>query len=454
MSREEQLAQQNRGLGALLQLEREIRKAESLEALFFIAVNDSHRLIPFRQGALFLAKGRKKTSLRTISGVARVDPNAPYALWLSQLGRHLHAEAQGPLTLDDGADLPNALGAEWNKWTGGHGAYLPLTDSRGGRLGGLWLDRESAIRPEEIAILELLTESLGHAWEMKNLQGRGRIRRFFKALFSGWMRLLFAGLAVAALFLPVRQSVLAPAEVAPVDPLVVAAPLDGVVRTFHVKPNAAVKKGDPLFSLDDAAIRNRRDVAQRALAVTRAELMKTRQKAFSDRDSKAELALLSAQVEKKVAEAAYAAELLDRVEVRADRDGIAVFTDANDWLGRPVSVGERVLLLADPAKVELEIQVPVSDAINLDAGAETLFFLNIDPTNPLKAVLKRAAYEAQESAEGILAYEAKATFGPGAAAKNARIGLKGTAKIYGREVSLFYYLFRRPLATVRQFFGL
>ena len=35
-----------------------------------------------------------------------------------------------------------------------------------------------------------------------------------------------------------------------------------------------------------------------------------------------------------------------------------------------------------------------------------------------------------------------------------RIGLKGTAKVFGERVSLFYYLLRRPLAAARQFVGL
>ena len=34
-----------------------------------------------------------------------------------------------------------------------------------------------------------------------------------------------------------------------------------------------------------------------------------------------------------------------------------------------------------------------------------------------------------------------------------RIGLRGTAKIYGDRVLLGYYLFRRPLATLRGWTG-
>ena len=37
--------------------------------------------------------------------------------------------------------------------------------------------------------------------------------------------------------------------------------------------------------------------------------------------------------------------------------------------------------------------------------------------------------------------------------QSLRIGLRGTAKIYGERVLLGYYLLRRPLATVREWTG-
>ena len=37
--------------------------------------------------------------------------------------------------------------------------------------------------------------------------------------------------------------------------------------------------------------------------------------------------------------------------------------------------------------------------------------------------------------------------------KAPRIGLRGTAKVYGSRVMLFYYLFRKPITFVRQLIG-
>jgi len=145
------------------------------------------------------------------------------------------------------------------------------------------------------------------------------------------------------------------------------------------------------------------------------------------------------------------AELLERCEVRAETDGLAVFGDVNDWLGKPVVVGEKIMSIANPKSIEAEIRLPVGDAINLEEGAEVLVFLNVEPDRPLTAKLRRAAYEAQLTPEGALAFRLKASL----ISKDrlSRIGLRGTAKIYGKQVLMFYYLLRRPLATFRQYMG-
>jgi multidrug efflux pump subunit AcrA (membrane-fusion protein) len=250
--------------------------------------------------------------------------------------------------------------------------------------------------------------------------------------------------------LPVRQSVLAPAEVVPLNGRVVTAPLDGVIAEFLVKPNQPVRRGEPLLRFDATSLRAQADVAERSLDVADAELKSSAQRAFSDTDAKARLDLLAARVEQKRAERDYARELLARSEVRAERDGIAVFADAERWTGKPVKTGERLMDIADPQQAELRIELAVADAIDLAPGAEVALFLDSDPLNRHVARLERLAYEAQTSQAGQLAYRLDASF----VAAPPRIGLRGTAKLFGQRVPLALYLLRRPLAALRQGLGL
>ncbi len=53
--------------------------------------------------------------------------------------------------------------------------------------------------------------------------------------------------------------------------------------------------------------------------------------------------------------------------------------------------------------------------------------------------------------EGTLVYRVLANFEVDVVPP--RIGLKGTAKVYGEEVKLLYYLLRRPFASVRRWTG-
>ena len=224
-----------------------------------------------------------------------------------------------------------------------------------------------------------------------------------------------------------------------------------MIKTISVSPNQSVRQGDLLFTLDDTTLESRKQVAEKSLQVARADYLRAAQKAFTDLSSKAELAMLEAQVEEKKADLEYNEAMLARIKVRAEQDGIIIFTDANDWIGKPLTTGEKVMTLAKPQNTEVEAWVPVADAITLEEGSRVRMFLNTDPVNPLDATLYQASYEAELTPEGVLAFRIKANF---EGEKRPRVGLKGTAKIYGEKVSLFYYLMRRPLAAARQFLGL
>lgn len=305
----------------------------------------------------------------------------------------------------------------------------------------------------QIAIVERLCEAYTHAWLSLRGVRRGLVKRFVRP----WRKFVFQLVVISLLLFvfdqSVRLSVLAPVEIVPAAPNIVSSPMNGVVSSFHVDPNQQVQVDQLLFDLDDTTTRNDYEVSRKGLAVVKAEYQRIQQKSFADRKSRGQMRHLEAEMERKKAEVVYMAELLKRGQIRASRDGIAVFADASDWLGKPVVVGEKVLTIADPARVEAVVWLPVEDAINLEPGAEVLIFLNISPDKPIAATLKQAAYEAELTPEGILAFKLKVSL---AAAGQIlpRIGLRGTAKVYGRSVPFYYYLFRRPIITMRQKLGI
>jgi hypothetical protein len=438
------------GLSTLVQLVKRARHAASEQELAFIMVNETYALAPYRQAALWRRDGRGAGKVVAISGAAVVERNAPFVLWLKRALNQLDGEAsEGPRSVE-ASNLQGKVAEEWSEWLPAHALCVPLALDKGRKLGVLLLAREQPWGDGERYLLQELADGFAQAWQ--GFRG-GRRRSLLSKIFA-WRNALKLAVVVAlgaVLMLPVTLSALAPAEVVPFKPTIVRAPLDGVVDHFLVEPNATVAAGQPLLDLDSRAIQNKLDVAGKELAVAEAEYRQAAQEAVFDDKSRAKLAVLKGRMDQRRADVAYAQSLLDRIHVTASRAGLALFDDPNDWIGRPVTIGEKLLEIADPAQAELEIWLPVADAITLKPGAPTEFFLNVSPGAPLKATLRQASYEATLSPSNLLGYRLKATLED--PSQTPRIGLRGTAKIYGERVSLFYYLARRPLAATRQFLG-
>jgi len=255
--------------------------------------------------------------------------------------------------------------------------------------------------------------------------------------------------------IPMRLTVIAPAEIVGRNATLIAAPQDGVIVRFFVEPNQMVAMGAPLFALEDASARRRTDVATEARAVAAAEYVQATQKFSNDsanRAELAELAALKARLDEKTAQAQYLKETLRRVQVNAPAAGIAVFSDENDWLGKPVHAGDCIILLADPAKVQIAIRVPVNEALHLAPGADVKLYLNVAPLRGMAGVLTQSSDEPTPTSEGVLAYSLKADLASGEPVQ--RIGLKGRAKLYSGWAPVIYHLLREPLAVVRLALGL
>ncbi|MCQ4240267.1 efflux RND transporter periplasmic adaptor subunit [Stutzerimonas stutzeri] len=428
-----------RVFAAFLGLERQARRAGNVEQLAFAMVNDGQALFGFRHAALLIAG-----KVQALTGISVVEPNAPFVAFVERAVSQLLDQARlNDAHSVDPERLDKQVRVDWQSLSANQAYWLPLKNRQNETFGGLWLAREQAFSEAEQSLLSQLADTYAHAWLALQPRKPWRLR---------WPRkkLLAVGAALSLILLvPVRQSVLAPAEVVPQGGRVVAAPLDGVIAEFLVKPNQRVVEGELLVRFDATSLKAQADVAERVLGVAEAELKANAQRAFADAESSSRIDLLAARVEQKRAERDYARQLLARSEVRAERSGITVFADAQHLTGKPVQTGERLMQIADPTQAELRIELPVGDAIALQPGAEVALFLDSDPLNRHDAQLERSAYEAQTTAAGQLAYRLDASF----VGAPPRIGLRGTAKLFGDRAPLAYYLMRRPLAAARQSLG-
>ena len=336
-------------LGALLQLEQRARAASRNE-LEFLIVNETAGIVAYQQAALWQNPATGTAPL-VLSGVAAPDEGGPYYRWLDRvvaaIARGEHARESH---LVSAADLPEALAREWPEWFPAQALWCPLTWRDGVLVGSLLLGRTDPWNDGERQLLDALA---GTYAQSLLLHQRIRETGFWRRLPTkrGPLGIAAALLLLVAL-LPVRESVLAPAEIAPIDPAPVRAPFDGVVGALQVAPNQPVHAGQALVSLE---------------------------------------------------------------------------------------------------RTQLQIEVPEASVVSFEPGSEVVFFSNLSPDQPLYGRLVFASYASTATADGVMSYAFRAALDPGV---TPRLGLKGTAKIYGPRKALVLWLLRRPIAVVREWLSI
>lgn len=452
-------------LQTLFSLGRKARASKSMREAGFLIANETRHLVDYRQSALWV----NGEGMFTLSGVVQIEANVPYVQWVSELVKHVQSKGFGGVDPAVQApvlsaqvirgfsafDLPEPLGLQWEAWWPSHALWLPFES------GVLILVRDQPWSDSEMAVLLEWIDIWGH--EFARCQGGQSATpvSWFKKLRAQfahqtdkvwWKRPLVMGvlLSLLVLFFPVRLTVLASGELTPSNPVVVRSPLDGVIDVFHVSPNQQVKKDQLLFGFDEVLTQSRLDVASQALVTAEAEYRQTVHQAMVDVRAKNQLSSLTGKIQEKRAEVDFLSAQLERTRVLSPLDGVVLMDEPSEWIGRPVSVGERILRVASPGDVEVEAWLAISDAIVLPVGADVSLYLNASPLNAVRATVRYVAHDAVQRPDGQFAYRVRAKI---LDKTDHRVGLKGTAKLHGGWVPLVYWVFRRPLASTRVYLG-
>lgn len=433
----------------LLTIEAEAREAAGEADLIALVCNETPKICRARQVFLF-TQGAGGMEVCGVTAIASVDRGAPLLQLLERTVERLRADAG----LDDVKEFDVAAYSEPDdsvarSYPLREALWAPFKNRAGKVDGGFLLTREVPWTERDAVVAKRLAGTFGHAFITLNVQSNDLTR-----YLPGRKIWLLLGCLLAALaFVPVALTTLAPVEVAPAKPFVVAAGLDGVIEEIPVEPNAFVKAGQTLVRFTGTDLKNRLEVAEREVMVAEARLKTTTQIAFGDARGKHDLAVARADLALKSAERDYARDLLGRTEIKAEKGGLAVFSNKNELIGKPVSVGERLLQIADPRSIEFQVDVPVADAIILEEGARVKIFLDSSPLSSIEAVLVRTDFLARANDGLMLSYrvtaDARAALDP-----VPRLGARGTAQIYGTRVPLGFYLLRRPFTVLRQWTGL
>ena len=485
-------------LSAVFELINKARQCSSVAELNFLLVNLTKQLVSYQQAILY----REGRGFVAASGLSELDVSSPMLIWLKGFVKHLH---QGTLSGQiDLAQLDPEWAAGYSEWFSGELVAVPIQLGDADNYAYLLLFRDKLFGKEELGALEFwvnswvlclrvleqarptgsldLYDKISHLliilrerlpsylelWWIKLRQSAldffssGYKRLFEKSTYVQWWgsfkkrfkedkKFRWKTCIVLLIFLPVRLTIIAPGEIVASQPVLVRAPIDGVLEKFYVEPNSFVKQGQELFSYDNAALLAKAEAAKQSFLSAEAEYRQTSIQALSDSKQKVNLAVLQAKANEKKAEYQFLAGQVQRSVLTAPFDGWAIFDDPADQVGKPITIGEKIMMLADPKDVEIQAWIALSDMIEIHRGAPVKLYLNPNPFSAVNGYVKYITYEPVQLPDGQYAYRLRALI-----ARNEtfpRLGLKGTVKVSGSYVPVIYWVLRKPLAQIRQFIG-
>ena len=431
----------------LLDCEAAMRDVSDAQELSYLIVNEWRQLVPAQQIFLFEPDLRGKFQLTHASDVTKPDPRAPLCRNLADMVAANRANADQSRscalsldTLDTGGE-PFAFK---------HALLHAIGHAKSAKERYVVTAFANPPGDGDRVILDRLAPTAAHAFALQDQSGSKPWRTRLSSHRMPWLLL-----AAVLLFgmIPVPMSVLAPVEIIAADPFIAAAPLDGVIKSIDVEPDSPVQPGDILFHMHDSELRSSYEVARKSADVAQARWRRAQQGASVSPELRREAGLAEAEYAAAAAQRDATLAKLERSIVKAEASGTAMFNNKSDWVGKPVSTGERIIEIADPSRIEAHIELGLADSVVLDRPEHVTLFMDSNPLSPVDATYISAAYRAVQTRNNTLAFTVRAA--PQPQAKHIlRIGQRGTAQIRSTKVSLAYFLLRRPLSMLRQRIGL
>jgi multidrug efflux pump subunit AcrA (membrane-fusion protein) len=416
---------------------------KSFKELSLLVVNEARGLVSCEHCSLIqVSHGAPK--ITAISHVPVVDRTAPFVQWLESVAQEYVGRLESDPVMVNIANLSEGLATDWNDLAPPAVLFVPIQGSNGALKAILAFARHDPFSHGEMGV----AQTIGSVWALATRSQRQRVVKKRGLATS----LVLVTVVLLALVIQVPMTVLGEAQIEAENSQIVTVPFDGIVAKLSVDDGQSVAIGDDLFSLERSQLEADLDVALQASEVAKADFTRVQKQGFRDAEARRSVASKEAEYRLRVLEARIAEDRLNRSEVTAERSGIIRLDETDGWIGRPVRAGQRVLEISDPSSVEASVYIPVKDAIALQVGNPVRVFLDDRPDEPFAGQIASFSYAPKPSPLNVMSYEVSVKFP--VQPENVGLGVRGSARVYSDDVSLLYYLFRRPLLFVIQHLGI
>jgi len=369
----------------------------------------------------------------------------------SGVGGHMNLVRSIANAMDEAIDqhttivLPEPTGAEYcvtrehehlSGLVGGAAVMSIPLRTAAGPCGALTLERSGASGFDDSAVrlCQAVAVAVGPMLEIKRLEDRSIFAKMVSAGRRSVGRIVGPGhialklIAIAATltiafvtFVDGEYRVTANGHVEGAERRVVTAPVDGYVSRAGARAGDTVRAGDILFEFDDRDLRLERV----QVSSERAQLGAQLQDAMARRE-RADLQIISAQIEQADAHLALLDEQIQRMRVVAPFDGYVVSGDLSQSLGAAVERGAVLFELAPLRRYRVILEVDEHDIADVVEGQAGTLVLAALPQDRLQISVTRLTSVASTS-EGVNYFRVEADLLSDS--ERVRPGMEGVGKV-------------------------
>jgi len=424
---------------------------KNFESLIFLILNDTINVAHYDRALLWnLAETSPK--LLGISGISTLPKNKDLIVKWKKIVTELEDPKKPQIFIIDRSDETEIVknSKEHPKSTV---LWLPIFSNEKLQLGmwmELWGDHKENPPADDLLglLVHLLMPSFGLAWEKLAQKNSWKKVPLKKPFYIGLGIAIFLGLTLIQV--PIR--IVAPCEVVALNPMVIRAPMEGIIEELNVKPGQNVAKGDILFEYDKKVPLQQLKSAQKEVEVLESKLNRAISLSLEEDQSSANnYSILTRQLEKGKIELDLVMHHTSLLTTKAIQEGIIILDNPDQFRGKPVQVGERILAISDPSKTELKIWLPENDNVSIDFDKPIKVILNVKSNDSYQAKINYISSQSTLSEKNIPSFVAEAQWIN--KTEEVKLGLKGTAIVYGEKVSLWFFFLRKPLAIFRHYLG-
>jgi multidrug resistance efflux pump len=297
---------------------------------------------------------------------------------------------------------------------------------------------------------EYLIPGYVEAWKKQN--SRVAFQKLRGLLNKRTLSYLIPLILAALLIIRIPLRIVAPCEVVPKDSYIITAPLNGIIAKVDIKPGQIVQAGDKLYEYDARVPLQELKIAEKQVLMSRMEINRATAANVEDHQSSVDLATLNIKLQKAELEREFANANYKELIGKSPISGVALIDNPDEWQGKPVKLGEKILLIADPDSTKVRMWIPENDNIQFDKDSSIKVYLNTNPDIDYQVKLNFISHEAVFTDKRVSSFMAEGDWTQ--ENPHVKLGVKGSAILYGENVSLFYYIFRKPISSVRDFLGI